>query len=168
MSEVLYRPAVEEDWEDVLRVLETANFHHIPSPEMSKLDLSCCFVAEMDGEVVGVAGYEVKPDGSGKTTLMAVQPGRRGLRIGQRLQELRMLTMRERGCRRVVTNADLPETIAWYKRKFGYHEAGHVPKLHEFGSPERDSWTTLEADIEAWYVQLYEGPAQLEALLKRG
>jgi catechol 2,3-dioxygenase-like lactoylglutathione lyase family enzyme len=67
----------------------------------------------------------------------------------------------------VVTNADLPDTIAWYKRKFGYREVGRLAKLHEFGSAERDSWTTLEADIEHWHARLYSGDAELEALLRR-
>jgi hypothetical protein len=63
------------------------------------------------------------------------------------LQELRMEKMREAGAKRVITNADRPETIAWYKRHFGYREVGETPKLHEFGLPDVDHWTTLEADL---------------------
>jgi hypothetical protein len=70
--------------------------------------------------------------------------------VGERLQELRMASMRELGCKTVITNADQPATIAWYKRKFGYGEVGSVPKLHEFGEPSVDRWTTLEADLERW------------------
>ncbi|HEX4760464.1 MAG TPA: GNAT family N-acetyltransferase [Thermoleophilaceae bacterium] len=168
MDAVTYRRARPDDWDAVMGVFETANFHHVPSAEMPSFDLSCCFVAELDGAIAGAAGYGRMPDGRGKTTLMAVKPGQRGLLIGQRLQELRMLAMRDAGCRVVVTNADLPETIAWYKRKFGYREVGRLAKLHAFGAADRDHWTTLEADIEHWHRHLYEGDAELEAVLKRG
>lgn len=131
-----------------MRVLELANFHHIPSPEMPSFDLERCFVAEVEGAIVGVAGYDVLPDGRGKTTLMAVDPAYRGTGIGHRLQQLRVRVLRELGCDVVVTNADLPETIAWYKRKFGYREVGRVEKLHEFGAPDIKAWTTLEAKLD--------------------
>jgi ribosomal-protein-alanine N-acetyltransferase len=138
------------DWDAVLRVLATANFRPVPSPEVPEFDLTCVFVAEDEGEIVGVAGFKVMPDGTGKTTLMAVDPRYRGHGVGQRLQEMRMEAMLERGCTRVVTNADRPATIAWYQRKFGYQARGSVAKLHEFGDPEIDRWTTLEADLEEW------------------
>jgi hypothetical protein len=61
-----------------------------------------------------------------------------------------MRAMREAGCRSVTTNADLPDTIAWYKRNFGYREVGTLAKVHEFGDPQRDHWITLECDLDAW------------------
>ncbi len=145
-----YRAADASDWDAVLRVLATANFLPVPSPEVPEFDLDRAFVAEDEGEIVGVSGFKVMPDGSGKTTLMAVHPRYRGRGVGQRLQELRMEAMLEGGCTKVVTNADRPATIAWYQRKFGYRAVGSVAKLHEFGDPEIDRWTTLEADLEDW------------------
>jgi ribosomal protein S18 acetylase RimI-like enzyme len=114
--------------------------------------LTCVFVAvaEAEGEIVGVAGFKVLPDGTGKTTLMAVDPRYRGRGLGRRLQEMRMEALLERGCTRVVTNADRPATIAWYQRRFGYRVVGSIAKLHVFGDPEIDRWTTLEADLEEW------------------
>ena len=58
-----------------------------------------------------------------------------------------MRLMAEAGARRVITNADRPETIAWYERHFGYRKVGSVRKVHEFGLPDVDSWTTLEAPL---------------------
>lgn len=145
---VSYRRAREGDRPAVMRVLELANFHRIPSPEMPSFDLGRCFVAESDGVIVGVAGYDVLADRRGKTTLMAVDPALRGRRIGERLQRLRMRELRALGCEVVVTNADLPEAIAWYKRKFGYREVGSVRKLHNFGAVDIDAWTTLEAKLD--------------------
>ena len=124
--------------------------HHVPSPEMPSLDLDRFYVAVLDDRIVGCAGWKVLENGDGKTTLMAVEPGCRGLRIGRTLQTLRMRTLRELGCARVVTNADRPEIIAWYTRHFGYEEIGTLPKEHEFGLPDVDHWTTLASDIEAW------------------
>jgi N-acetylglutamate synthase-like GNAT family acetyltransferase len=147
---VTYRRATSADEKDVLRVLETANFHHIPSDEMPELDLDRFFVAELDGVIVGVAGYKVLGEGRGKTTLMAVDPSFRELGIGRRLQELRMKELVRAGCRTVTTNADLPQTIDWYIRNFGYKKVGTLAKLHEFGDTSIDRWTTLEADLAEW------------------
>jgi ribosomal-protein-alanine N-acetyltransferase len=145
-----YRRARPEDRDAIFRVLAFANFHHVPSAEMPVFDLADVFVAEMDGAIVGVAGYALLGDGRGKTTLMAVDPAYRRFGIGSRLQVLRMRAMREAGCRTITTNADLPDTIAWYKRNFGYREVGTLAKVHEFGDPQRDHWTTLECDLAAW------------------
>lgn len=145
-----YRRACAEDHDAIFRVLAFANFHHVPSPEMPAFDLADVFVAEMDGLIVGVAGYTLLGEGRGKTTLMAVDPAYRRYGIGTRLQTLRMRAMRAAGCRTVTTNADLPETIAWYERRFGYRKVGTLAKVHEFGDPQRDHWTTLECDLDAW------------------
>jgi GNAT superfamily N-acetyltransferase len=145
-----YRRARPSDRDAIFRVLAFANFHHVPSAEMPVFDLAHVFVAELDGTIVGVAGYDLLGDGRGKTTLMAVDPAFRRFGIGSRLQVLRMRAMREAGCRSVTTNADLPDTIAWYKRNFGYREIGTLAKVHEFGDPQRDYWTTLECDLDAW------------------
>ena len=146
----LYRRARPEDRAAIFRVLAFANFHHVPSAEMPTLDLADVFVAEMDGVIVGVGGYTLLADGRGKTTLMAVDPAYRRYGIGTQLQVLRMRAMRVAGCRSVTTNADLPDTIAWYKRNFGYREVGTLAKVHEFGDPTVDQWTTLECDLGAW------------------
>jgi N-acetylglutamate synthase-like GNAT family acetyltransferase len=145
--QIEYRRATEPDRGGILRVLECANFHNVPSPEMPELDIELFFVAEVAGTIVGVAGYKVTADGEGKTTLMAVEPAYRGEGVGEQLQRLRMDAMRGLGCTYVITNADRPPTIAWYKRKFGYREIGTLAKLHEFGDPGVDRWTTMQADL---------------------
>jgi ribosomal-protein-alanine N-acetyltransferase len=145
------RPALlPDDRQQMLRVLETANMHHVPSPEMEDFDVGSWFVAETDAAIVGVAGFRLLDrDGEliGKTTLLAVDPQARRHGVGGALQTLRMRLMREAGATRVITNADRPATIAWYERKFGYRRVGELPKLHEFGLPEVETWTTLEAPL---------------------
>lgn len=139
-----------EDREQMLRVLATVNMHQIPSREMEDFDVGEWYVAETGGRVVGVAGFRLlgSPQAPvGKTTVLAVDPEQRQMGIGRALQELRMKEMRKAGASRVITNADRPETIAWYKPHFGYREVGEVAKLHEFGQPAVDHWTTLEADL---------------------
>ncbi len=134
----------------MLAVLETANMHHVPSPEMHDFDVGHWFVAAMGQEIVGVSGYRLIPGRAGvtgKTSLLAVRPDLRSGGIGRALQEHRMSRMRVAGARKVVTNADRPQTIAWYRRNFGYRVVGEVRKLHEFGHQEVDRWTTLEAPL---------------------
>jgi ribosomal-protein-alanine N-acetyltransferase len=145
------RPAcLPRDREGMLAVLRTANMHRVPSPEMDDFDVGRWFVVEQEGRIVAVAGFVILDhDGEpvGKTTLLAVEPSVRRLGLGHALQALRMDLMRDAGAGRVITHADRPETIAWYKRNFGYREVGEVRKLCEFGLPEVDRWTTLEAPL---------------------
>jgi ribosomal-protein-alanine N-acetyltransferase len=136
----------------MLAVLETANMHRVPSPEMDDFTVGRWFVAEAGGRIIGVAGFRVLDDRGelmGKTTLLAVDPRARRSGVGRALQTLRMELMREAGARRVITNADRPETIAWYERHFGYRKVGELKKRCEFGLPDVDRWTTLEAPLRA-------------------
>ena len=145
------RPArLPADRAAMLAVLEPANMHHVPSAEMDDFDVGHWFVAELEGTIVGVAGYRLLDrDGVpvGKTTLLAVDPAAREHGIGRELQTLRMKLMAEAGATSVITNADRPETIAWYERHFGYRKVGEVRKVAEFGLPDVDTWTTLEAPL---------------------
>lgn len=146
-SEPEIRAAREDELEAILAVMEPANMHDRESPEMPALDLDRFFVAELEGEIVGAAGWELIDDELAKTTLLAVLPQARGRRIGEALQRARMEAMARAGARRVRTNADRPPTIAWYKREFGYEEVGRLEKVASFGDPEVDAWTTLEAPL---------------------
>jgi hypothetical protein len=58
--------------------------------------------------------------------------------------------MIKKGIKKLTTNADLPATIGWYKRHFGYNEIGKLKKYHEFGDPKIDAWTTLQVDLIEW------------------
>lgn len=144
------RPARADDLLAMLAVLEPTNMHHVPSAEMPELDYRCCFVAESSGAIIGMSGYKITSATEAKTTLMAVVPGFRGWDIGKALQVRRMEALLAQGVRWLTTNADRPETIAWYKKHFGYQEIGTLAKLHEFGRPDIDHWTTLRTDLVAW------------------
>lgn len=142
--------ASDGDLESILRVLETANMHHIPSREMPELELSNCFVAKAGGKIVGIAGFRMLPDGRGKTTVMAVAPEFQNNGIGHALQVRRIRAMEKLGAKLIITNADRAETIDWYKRHFGYREIGKLRKLHDFGDSKSSHWTTLEMDVLKW------------------
>ena len=144
------RPAKIVDRDAILRVMAPSNMHHVPSAEMEELDIGCFFVACIDNEIVGAAGYKMLSDGNGKTTLLAVLPEYRGLHIGKKLQDTRLRAMHSQGAHKVTTNADRPETISWYKRWYGYYEVGSIEKIHSFGDPDIEQWTTLEMDLNAW------------------
>ncbi len=140
--------ANEDDRPAVMEVLRTANMHHIPSKEMPSLDLDRCFVARIDSRIVGVGGYKMLSPTKGKTTVLVVDPQCRGLGIGKALQERRMDEMISLGAEKIITNADLPESIGWYKKNFGYRIIGKLKKHHEFGNPVISHWTTLELDVK--------------------
>ena len=142
-----------DDMADMLAVLQTVNMHHVPSDEMPELDWRCCFVARAGERVVGMSGYKLVSETEGKTTLMAVDPAYRRFGLGMRLQTARLRAMAALGAKTVVTNADRPITIDWYKKHFAYRQIGTVPKVHEFGDPSVQEWTTLEMDLEAWMQQ---------------
>lgn len=153
---VSIEPAKAEDIPEILGIMKTANMHIIPSPEMPELDWKCFFVAKSEGEIVGAAGYKILSPSEAKTTLMAVHPDYRRLGIGGKLQERRMLALSEQGIKVLITNADLPETIKWYEKYFGYKEIGKLKKMHEFGQPEIDEWTTLQTNISEWRIKYDE------------
>ena len=150
MTDYVINTADPLDWPGMLCVLQTANLHHIPSPEMPGLSLETTFVARNGEGIAGVGGYKMTGPKAAKTTLLAVHPNYRGSPIGRRLQEQRMAAAKAAGAETLTTNCDLPAVINWYKRLFGYHEVGTLPKLHSFGDPDIDRWTTLETDLTAW------------------
>ena len=152
-DEIRIEPATDGDMPGMLEVLSTANMHHVPSEEMPELDWRRCFVARSDGRIVGMSGYTMLSETQGKTTLMAVDPSYQRYGLGRRLQDARLHAMAALGATSVITNADRPVTIAWYKKHYGYRQIGTDPKVHEFGDPDVDEWTTLEMDLEAWLVR---------------
>ena len=144
------RPARPDDRDAILECLRPWNMHHVPSPEMERIELDRFFVAELSGQIVGAAGYTSLAPGHGKTTLLGVLPQHNALGIGAALQEARVQAMAALGATKITTNADRPQVIAWYKKHWGYREVGTLPKLHSFGDDAVAEWTTLEMDVEAW------------------
>ena len=140
----------DADRPEVMRLLELANMHDIPSVEMPAVSWLTYTVARMNGRVVGFAGYKVLSETEAKTELMVVDPVCCGLGVGMQLQTIRMNEMAAMGIQTLTTNSDLPASIAWYKKHFGYQEVGRLKKEHEFGSPEIDFWTTLRVDLKQW------------------
>ncbi|MBN1387630.1 MAG: GNAT family N-acetyltransferase [Bacteroidales bacterium] len=148
---MIIRKARNGDRDEILRIMEFWNMHHVPSEEMPELDISCFFIAEEDGKVVGASGYKMLSPEVGKTTLLGVDPEAKGKGIGMALQEARLKKMYEMGAKKVITNADRPATIEWYKKHFGYYEIGKLKKIHSFGKEDVDEWTTIEMDLDKYY-----------------
>jgi hypothetical protein len=67
--------------------------------------------------------------------------------VGEALQQARLAELKALGVRHVRTEADRPETIAWYVKKFGYRVTGSAPKKHAFSLPEVGRWTILTLDL---------------------
>ena len=149
---VKLRKATEKEGAAILKVMEPWNMHHVPSGEMEELDLNCFFVATVDGAIVGASGYKMVTPLQGKTTLLGVLPEYSGKGIGKLLQDARLEAMYDLGAKSVITNADRPATIAWYKKHYGYYQIGTLKKIHSFGDDSYDSWTTLEMDLEKFML----------------
>ena len=147
---LVIKKAASEDLPAIMELLKIANMHYIGSAEMPSISFENYFVAKADRNVVGFCGYKVLSPTRAKTELMVVHPDSRGLGIGFKLQRRRMEDMLARGIRTLTTNTDLPETIEWYKKHFGYRKVGELKKVNEFGSPDIDHWTTLEVDLVKW------------------
>jgi ribosomal-protein-alanine N-acetyltransferase len=146
----LIEKASPGDYEAILKVMEAWNMHHVPSAEMAELDLTCFFVARVSGLVAGAIGYKLLSSAVGKTTLLAIRPEFTGKRIGRSLQNACIDVMFSAGIRTIITNADRPETILWYKKHYGYRPVGMLKKLCDFGLSDVDHWITLEMDIDMY------------------
>ena len=138
----------EDEWERILEILETANFHHIGGQEMPEFPLSDCFVAVADGRVVGVAGYKILDATTAKTSLLAVDPEHRGAAVGIALQTARQDFLRARGIKELYTNSDDESVIEWYMRHFGYKPTGkRIPKLESFGRDDKTEWINMKVEL---------------------
>lgn len=120
----------------------------IPQPERDRLELDNTFVAILQDKLVGVASWLRIDATRAETASLAVDRKFIGTTVGQKLQEARLAEMRDKGIVVVRTEADRPEVIRWYMKKFGYRIVGTNRKRHAFGSPEHDSWTVLELLLE--------------------
>ena len=145
--------ANHNDFKQIIEVLKPWNMHHIPSAEMEMIDFNTFFIAKMNNKIVGVSGYKILSKDKAKTTLLAVYPEFQGSGIGKALQDIRLETMYKAGIKKVITNADRPDIILWYKKHYGYREIGKLKKVASFGLDESEHWTTLEMDLEAYFSQ---------------
>ncbi len=142
------RRPVAADMPRVLEILEHANYHRIGGTEMAEFPPADCFVAEVGGQIAGVAGYRVLDALNAKTTLMVVDPAFRGLGVGLVLQKARMDFLRGLGVRFLSTNCDDETVIAWYERHFGYRRTGgRIPKTEPFGLADKTEWITLRCEL---------------------
>jgi uncharacterized protein (DUF849 family)/N-acetylglutamate synthase-like GNAT family acetyltransferase len=145
------RKAIIKDRQAILDIMKVWNMHYIPSVEMEELDLKSFFVAVVDANIVGASGYKILSKNEGKTTLLAIYPEFQGFGIGKALQDKRLKKMYEKGVKTVLTNADHPSTIVWYKKHFHYKEIGNLKKLISFGLRDVDYWTTLELNLDEYF-----------------
>jgi len=147
---IYIEPAQERDRPQIMRLLEQANMHYLNTKEMPDLTYENYFLARSEEGIVGFCGYKILSETEAKTELMVVDTKYRGHGIGLKLQTYRMEDMLKKGLHTLTTNTDLPETIKWYKKHFGYKEIGQLKKFHEFSAPDIDYWTTLQVDLIQW------------------
>jgi len=153
---VTLRKMLPADLAEVLSVLARWNMApveataDVPDPERSRVEVANTFVAVDGPRIVGVGSYLMLSEGEAETASLAVHPDYLGAGVGYRLQKARLLEMRQRGVRRVRTEADRPQTIKWYINKFCYRVVGRNRKKHAFSLGGVDYWTVLELDLGEW------------------
>jgi 3-keto-5-aminohexanoate cleavage enzyme len=156
MVEVTIRKMREDDRPQIMRLLGHWNMAprsptpEVPDPERVTLIAENTFVAFAGNSLVGVGSYILHDDNFAETASLAVDPAWRGAGIGERLQFARLTEMKALGVKRIQTEADRPEVIDWYVRKFSYRVARRVPKKHDFSLANVDHWTVLELDLQTW------------------
>jgi len=143
----IIRPQMSH-WPGIISVLRLANFQDIGGPEMAQFPVEDCFVALVDGSVLGVGGYRILNATEAKTTLLAVNPTAARHKLGARLQDARLNFLRQNGIRTVFTNTDDPRVIRWLERNYGFVQTGEkVQKVSDFGRSEIAAWTTMRLDF---------------------
>ncbi len=135
----------------IYEILATANFDKVGGTEMPAYPLEDCFVARVEGRIVGVAGYQVLDAETAKTTVITICPDWRGSGVGSMLQTHRLGYLKSLGIRRCYTNCDDERAIQWNMDHFGFRRTGDlVPKTEAYGRDDRDHWVNLVIDLEAW------------------
>lgn len=142
--------AYPEDRKAILKVLEPWNMHRVPSPGVEDIDFSSFFVAKLYNQIVGVAGYKILDNTHAKTRLLAVFPELQGSGIGKALQDKRLMEMYTQGIRTVITDADRPDTVIWYKKYYGYREVERRKKTSTHGLASAEFTTILELDLDVY------------------
>ncbi len=152
-DDVRVRPMRDSDTPAAMEILDKWNMAPTPDEpdaERSGILVENSFVAEVRGQVRGVASFIMLGPDEAETASLAVHPESRGLGLGYRLQVSRLEAMWERGVRRVRTETDRPDTVKWYVAKFGYRQVGTNPKKHAFSLPDVQEWVVLELDLARW------------------
>jgi len=153
MTEIEIRPMHADDRDRVVEVLACWGMAPVaasaacPDPERSGLEIGRTFVAVAQGRIVGVASFVLLSDRLAVTESLAVDPDWIGMGVGEKLHLTRLAALRALSIEKVRTEADRPETIAWYVKHFGCRVTGTVPKKHAFGLPDVPDWTVLELDL---------------------
>ncbi len=155
VKSVSVRPMKATDMAAAMAILQEWNMapvadDSVANPERSELVVDLSFVAELEGEMVGVCSMILHSPTLAETASLAVSPAARGTGAGYLLQVARLREMRRRGIETVHTETDRPDTIDWYVRKFGYRVVGSNPKKHSFSLADVDQWTVLQLDLRQW------------------
>jgi ribosomal-protein-alanine N-acetyltransferase len=148
--DVVFEKLKAADKPQMMVLLRQVNMHNIPSVEMPAVSWENYCVARVNGKVIGLCGFRLISEAEAKIELLAVDRNFRRKGVGLKLKVCRLNELTKRGVQTVIVNSDRPESIAWYKKHFGYEEICRLKKEHEFGDPDVEWWTTLKLDLAKW------------------
>ena len=142
-SHIIRRPCLN-DWDQMLSILKKENFDNIGGEEMRDFPLKDCFIATIEKEVIGLAGYKILDSNTAKTSLLAVKKECREMGIGDTLQNKRIEYLRNKNIKVLYTNCDNEKVISWNIRHFGFKRTGEkIVKTESYGLLDKDEWVNL-------------------------
>uniref|UniRef100_Q3ARY1 N-acetyltransferase domain-containing protein n=1 Tax=Chlorobium chlorochromatii (strain CaD3) TaxID=340177 RepID=Q3ARY1_CHLCH len=145
----IIKQATVSNRKDFLKILQCWNMQNGFLHDETELDYSNFFIAEVNNQVVGMAGFMPIDGERYRTRLLAVYPEFRGTEIGKALQDRRLEEMYKRGAKIVETSVDNLEMKHWYKKHYGYTEIYKTKKEYEISFIDVDV-------VDVLYLNLIE------------
>ncbi len=145
--------------ENFLKILKCWNMQNGFLHDEEKLDYSNFFIAEVNNQVVGMAGFMPISEEIYKTRLLAVYPEFQGTEMGKALQDKRLEEMYKRGAKIVKSRTSILNIKHWYQKNYGYIDAYKVKKEYEIGLGNNDFQYELHLDL----VNYFKNKANLNA-----
>ena len=123
------RTATPKDIGDIIGIIKLLDIDRGYPVTESDINTDLFYVAEDEGRVIGISGYEFFGTKGAITTFLGVLPEYKGKGIGYALQKQRMEAVKSLRCDRLLTATPTRESAEWYKRYFGYVEIASSRKI---------------------------------------
>ena len=155
----IIKQSTSDNREDFLKILKYWNMQNGFLHDEIELDYSNFFIAEVNNQVVGMAGFMPLSSEKYTTRLLAVYPEFQGTDIGKALQDRRLEEMYKRGAKIVQSRTSSLKIKHWYQKNYEYINARKVKKKYDIGLGNNDFQYELHLNL----VNYFENKASLNA-----
>lgn len=118
------RRATVADTQSILKIIKNLDIDRNSPVDESAIDIDFFYVAEVNGEVIGISGYKFLGPKAAVTTFLGVLPEYKGKGIGYELQAKRVAAVKSLNCNTLYTATPTRESADWYIKNFNYVEIG--------------------------------------------